>query len=107
MKDKLRYILDPKEVHGEDFPGETFRVLEEKETTMIMDQSNKTIRKRCIAVTFTGEQCRRTSKSDGPFCSMHLKNSPYISFRRQRLSRKEIVQLAETNGGTNGLDFTY
>jgi len=38
---------------------------------------------------------------------MHLKNSPYISFRRQRLSRKEIVQLAETNGGTNGLDFTY
>ena len=28
---KLRYILDPKEVHGEDFPGETFRVLKEKE----------------------------------------------------------------------------
>jgi len=23
--------LDPKEVHGEDFPGETFRVLKEKE----------------------------------------------------------------------------
>jgi cell division septum initiation protein DivIVA len=31
MKDKLRYILNPKEVHGEDFPGETFRVLKEKE----------------------------------------------------------------------------
>jgi hypothetical protein len=29
--DELRYILDPKEVHGEDFPGETFRVLKEKE----------------------------------------------------------------------------
>ena len=28
---KLNYILDPKEVHGEDFPGETFRVLKEKE----------------------------------------------------------------------------
>jgi len=27
----VRYILDPKEVHGEDFPGETFRVLKEKE----------------------------------------------------------------------------
>ena len=27
----LRYILNPKEVHGEDFPGETFRVLKEKE----------------------------------------------------------------------------
>lgn len=30
-RDELRYILDPKEVHGEEFPGETFRVLTEKE----------------------------------------------------------------------------
>ena len=30
-RDELRYILDPKEVRGEDFPGETFRVLKEKE----------------------------------------------------------------------------
>ena len=27
----MRYILDPKEVHGEAFPGETFRVLKDKE----------------------------------------------------------------------------
>ena len=36
MKDNLsaflsRYILDAKEVHGKDFPGETFRVLKERE----------------------------------------------------------------------------
>ena len=30
-RDELRYILNPKEVHGEDFPGETVRVVEEKE----------------------------------------------------------------------------
>ena len=30
-RNELRCILDPKEVHGEDFPGETFRVLKEKE----------------------------------------------------------------------------
>jgi hypothetical protein len=30
-RDELCYILDPKEVHGGDFPGETFRVLKEKE----------------------------------------------------------------------------
>ena len=30
--DELRYILDPADVHGPDFPGETFRVLKEKET---------------------------------------------------------------------------
>jgi len=31
VRDELRYILDPKEVHGKDFPGETFRVVEEKD----------------------------------------------------------------------------
>lgn len=30
-RDQLLYILDPKEVHGSDFPGETFRVLKERE----------------------------------------------------------------------------
>ncbi len=30
-RDELRYILDPKDVYGEDFPGETFRVLKDKE----------------------------------------------------------------------------
>jgi hypothetical protein len=33
-RDELRYILDPKEVHGEDFPGETFRVLKDKEVRL-------------------------------------------------------------------------
>ena len=30
-EEKLRYILDPQDVFGPDFPGETFRVLKEKE----------------------------------------------------------------------------
>jgi hypothetical protein len=30
-RDELRHILDPADVHGPDFPGETFRVLKEKE----------------------------------------------------------------------------
>ena len=30
-EEELRYILDPKDVYGPDFPGETFRVLKEKE----------------------------------------------------------------------------
>jgi hypothetical protein len=32
--DALRYILDPQDVHGADFPGETFRVLKEKEVRL-------------------------------------------------------------------------
>jgi hypothetical protein len=31
-RDEVRYILDPHDVHGDDFPGETFRVLKERET---------------------------------------------------------------------------
>src|SRR4029077_6283698 len=30
-RDELHYILDPADVYGPDFPGETFRVLKEKE----------------------------------------------------------------------------
>ena len=30
-RDELRHILEPQNVHGPDFPGETFRVLKEKE----------------------------------------------------------------------------
>jgi hypothetical protein len=30
-RDELRYILDPADVHGEDYPSETFRVLKDKE----------------------------------------------------------------------------
>jgi len=30
-RDELRYILDPKDIYGPDFPGETFRVLKDKE----------------------------------------------------------------------------
>jgi hypothetical protein len=30
-RDELRYILDPQDVYGPDFPSETFRVLKEKE----------------------------------------------------------------------------
>ena len=33
-RDELRYILDPADVYGPDFPGETFRVLKEKETRL-------------------------------------------------------------------------
>ena len=43
-RDELRYILDPKEVYGEDFPGETFRVLKEKEVKQFGDASRRTRR---------------------------------------------------------------
>ncbi len=37
--EELRYILDPQDVYGPDFPGETFRVLKEKETRLYGEYS--------------------------------------------------------------------
>ena len=39
--EELRYILDPQDVYGEDFPGETFRVLKEKETRLYGEYRTK------------------------------------------------------------------
>ena len=43
-RDELRYILDPKDVYGPDFPGETFRVLKEKEERLYGDAARRTRR---------------------------------------------------------------
>jgi hypothetical protein len=40
-RDELRYILDPADMHGPDFPGETFRVLKEKETAKFGEYRNR------------------------------------------------------------------
>ena len=40
----VRDILDPKEVHGEYFPGEPVRVLEEKEVRLYGDALRRTSR---------------------------------------------------------------
>ena len=51
-RDELRYTLrvDPKEIHGEDFPGETFCVLKEKEVRLYGDapQSDEEIGVGCV-----------------------------------------------------------
>jgi hypothetical protein len=39
--DELRYILDPEDVYGPDFPGETFRVLKEKEIRLYGEYRTK------------------------------------------------------------------
>lgn len=40
-RDELRYILDPKDIYGSDFPSETFRVLKEKEEREFGEYSTK------------------------------------------------------------------
>jgi len=40
-EEELRYILGPQDVYGQDFPGETFRVLKEKEISRTSTLSTK------------------------------------------------------------------
>ena len=40
-EEALGYILDPKDVYGEDFPSETFRVLKDKENRLYNEYRTK------------------------------------------------------------------
>ena len=42
-RDELRYILDPADVKGPDYPSETFRVLKEKETRQPVSYTHLTL----------------------------------------------------------------
>ncbi len=66
---------------------------------------NKT--RRCLAVTSNGKQCKRLAIGDKPYCSLHIKISPYVSLNRRKLSRKDIFELIKKNGGSNGLDLSF
>ena len=39
--DELRYILDPRDIYGPDFPGETFCVLKDKEMRLYGEYRTK------------------------------------------------------------------
>ncbi|HBE03128.1 MAG: hypothetical protein A2096_11790 [Spirochaetes bacterium GWF1_41_5] len=42
-RDELSYILDPVDIYGNDFPGETFRVLKEKEIAIYSEYRTKKV----------------------------------------------------------------
>jgi hypothetical protein len=56
-RDELQYTpfgVDPKEVFGDDFPGETFRVLKEKEVRQIGDAPRTRSARRLASATSGG-----------------------------------------------------
>ncbi|GIV95662.1 MAG: hypothetical protein KatS3mg057_0319 [Herpetosiphonaceae bacterium] len=55
-RDELRYILDPADVYGPDFPGETFRVLKEKE----IGQYGEYRTRRLVLEAWDREEARRS-----------------------------------------------
>jgi hypothetical protein len=56
-RDELRYILDPADVYGQDFPGETFRVLKTKEIKLFGEYRTK----RLVLEKWDVEQSRQNS----------------------------------------------
>ncbi len=65
-RDELRYTLrvDPKEVHGEDFTGETFRVLKEKVVRLYGDapQSDEKIGVGGVGCSRSKDEGRRNEE---------------------------------------------
>ena len=61
-RDDLRYILDPADVMGPDYPSETFRVLKEKETRLYNEYRTR----RLVLEAWD------RMESDGTFTSMGL-----------------------------------
>lgn len=53
--DELRYIPVPKEVHGLDFPGETFHVLKKKEVKQFGEYRTR----RLVLESWDAQQGRR------------------------------------------------
>ena len=60
-RDELRRVLDPQEVYGRDFPGETFRVLKEKELKAYGDAAQSDEAARVGEVGCTQRTLNRTS----------------------------------------------
>ena len=54
-RDELRYILDPADVYGPEFPGETFRVLKEKETKLYGEYRTR----RLVLAAWDAEEGKR------------------------------------------------
>jgi len=69
--------------------------------------SNIALSNHCLAIAANGRQCKRVAIEGSPYCSTHLKISPYVAIKRRKLSRKEIAQLIKINGGSQDLDLSY
>jgi hypothetical protein len=78
-RDELRYILDPKDVFGEDFPSETFRVLKEREEKEYGEYRTQRLvleafDKLAESPRFRGEMSNRESVFKGPAMTTQSRN---------------------------------
>ena len=70
-RDELRYVLDPKDVYGPNFPSETFRVLKEKEMKRFGEYRTRRLvleafNKLADSPRFRDEMPKRTSALEVP-----------------------------------------
>ncbi|MFV9504664.1 MAG: Eco57I restriction-modification methylase domain-containing protein [Oscillochloridaceae bacterium umkhey_bin13] len=59
-RDELRYILDPADVYGPEFPGETFRVLKEKELKLYGEYRTR----RLVLAAWDAEEGSKGGRED-------------------------------------------
>ena len=108
-RDELRYILDPADVHGPDFPGETFRVLKEKETAKFGEYRTRRLVLEAwdrLPTTTTTESHLSVRASDRADVKTVLRNAEQWVEQKKRTgwTQKDFARglknFLETGGGT-------
>lgn len=98
-RDELRYILDPKEVHGEDFPGETFRVLKDKEIRLYGEYRTRRLVLEAwdglegVEVnSYTGKQVDELRETSKPFSVTSEPPAPAVKPENRSIVKPENVK---------------
>ena len=88
-RDELRYILDPTDVKGPDYPSETFRVLKEKEVRQYGESPAPT-----ASSSPRGTGWRQVANSQNSICDpKYLKASSSLRNAGRPLGRTAIAAL--------------
>lgn len=108
-RDELRYILDPKEVYGEDFPGETFRVLKDKELRQFGEYRTKRMVLEAYdeLVVATAEEAvaaRASLKKPDEFSASEFAAIAYGANDRDKNICAAALSIVEGSGGLSSMD---
>jgi hypothetical protein len=94
-RDELRYILDPADVNGPDYPSETFRVLKNNEKSPLRKVPHRPPRAGGVGSDGTWGNLRRLASGD---CRHAHRNYEHYSARSEHHARR---RLGKTGCGTH------
>lgn len=108
-RDELRYMLDPKEVYGQDFPGETFRVLKDKELRQFGEYRTKRMVLEAYdelvgAAAEEAVAARASLKKPDEFSASEFAAIAYGANDRDKNICAAALSIVEGSGGLSSMD---